>query len=825
MFVSVFLVLLLALSTLALTLPMTKAAEIPTYTFLTANPNPVGVDQTVSVSFWIDKVTPNAATVYGDRWSNLTLTITKPDGSTEIQGPYTLDAVASGYMLYTPSTVGKYYFQISFPGQTITNRGVTNDYSPSQSARVELTVQEEKIGYWNDLALPTGYWNRPLNGELRNVNQIASNWLAAASSGPHGPRAYSLNGNYQPYGSAPDSAHILWTREITFGGPVGGELGDIAYYPGESYERKFSPAIIMNGRLYYNQRLGASQWAGTYCVDIKTGETIWYLNSTDKSREQITFGQILDMETPNQHGAIAYLWGVQGSTYKMYDAFTGDWILDLTGVPSGTLVMGKNGEFLIYTLNAANNYMTLWNSTKALNPTIDTTWSWRVNQASVNVTAGYQWNVTLADVPGTQSITKMTNEVMYCRATHQSTPTAITTDVAYDIKDGKEPVQLFVQNRTYDGSIMNGPLSDGVFTTFVKELMVWYGYDVNTGAQLWGPTTPYENAWGMYQPYAGALAGDGKLLAYGYDGTVHCFDLSNGSNLWNYYVGSSGFETPYGTWPMKDSAVTFADGKVYAVTNEHSPNTPYFHGWRMHVINAETGSALWNISFIGLNPFIADGYALTLNYFDNQIYCFGIGESKTTVNVSPKSTSAGSAVMIEGTVTDQSPGAKGTAAISDKDQSKWMEYLYMQRAIPTDVEGVPVKLTAINCNTGESTDLGTAISDIAGNFGFSWTPTEQGTYQIKATFEGTESYGSSFSTTYIVVGSESVAPTVEPTATPTTSTEPTEAPTTMAPTASPSTVVENPGTGIGTETLLIAGAAAIIVIAIALVAIVLKKRA
>jgi len=203
----------------------------------------------------------------------------------------------------------------------------------------------------------------------------------------------------------------------------------------------------------------------------------------------------------------------------------------------------------------------------------------------------------------------------------------------------------------------------------------------------------------MYQPYAGALAGDGKLLAYGYDGTVHCFDLNTGSNLWNYYVGSSGFETPYGTWPMKDSAVTFADGKVYAVTNEHSPNTPYFHGWRMHVINAETGAPVWNISFIGLNPFIADGYALTLNYFDNQIYCFGIGESKTTVNVSPKSTSAGSAVMIEGTVTDQSPGAKGAAAISDKDQSKWMEYLYMQRAIPTDVEGVPVKLTAINCNT------------------------------------------------------------------------------------------------------------------------------
>jgi len=804
--------------------PMAQAADIPTYTFLTANPDPVGVGQTVSVSFWIDKVTPNAATIYGDRWSNLMLTITKPDGTTETKGPYELDAVASGYMLYTPSAVGKYYFQVSFPGQTInTSATVSNYYQPSQSAKVELTVQSEQIDYWTDIPLPTGYWTRPLNGELRNVNQIASYWLAAASSGPHGPRAYSLNGNYQPYGSAPDTAHILWTREITFGGPVGGQLGDVAYYPGESYERKFSPVIIMNGRLYYNQRLGASLWAGTYCVDLYTGETIWYLNSTDKSREQITFGQILDIETPNQHGAIAYLWGVQGSTYKMYDAFTGDWILDLVGVPSGTMVFGVNGEILIYTINAANNYMTLWNSTKAINPTIDTTWSWRANPTSVNVTAGYQWNVTLADVPGTQSITKMTNEVMYCRATHQSTPAALTTDVAYDIKGGKQPVQLFVQNRTYEGTIMNGPLNEGVFTTFVKELMVWYGYDVNTGAQLWGPTTPYANAWGMYQPYAGALAGEGKLLAYGYDGTVHCFNIRTGENLWNYYVGSSGFETPYGTWPMKDSAVTFADGKVYAVTNEHSPNTPYFHGWRLHVIDAETGAAVWNISSIGLNPFIADGYALTLNYFDNQIYCFGIGESKTTVDVSPKVISQGNSVMIQGSVTDQSPGAAGTAAVSDKDQSKWMEYLYMQREMPTDATGVQVTLTAIDDN-GHATELGTVTSDSSGLFKKLWTPPTEGEYTIVASFAGSESYGSSYAEIALGVTTAPAAATETPQTTTTPAATETPTTPTMTPTTSPSAVVDNPTSSVSTETLLIAGAAIIIVIAVIAAALVLRKR-
>ena len=142
--ISIVLVLILALPALATTLPTAKAADIPTYAFLTVNPNPVGVGQTVDVAFWLDKVTPNAATLFGDRWSNLMLTITKPDGTTETKGPFILDAVASGYIRYTPSLTGKYYFQIAFPGQTINvSSTVSNYYQPSQSAtgRTYCTVR------------------------------------------------------------------------------------------------------------------------------------------------------------------------------------------------------------------------------------------------------------------------------------------------------------------------------------------------------------------------------------------------------------------------------------------------------------------------------------------------------------------------------------------------------------------------------------------------------------------------------------------------------------------------------------------------------------
>ena len=58
----------------------------------------------------------------------------------------------------------------------------------------------------------------------------------------------------------PDSPHVMWTREIAFGGIVGEATEDTNYFPGETYDRKFQPPIIMQGRLYYNQRLGTSAY-------------------------------------------------------------------------------------------------------------------------------------------------------------------------------------------------------------------------------------------------------------------------------------------------------------------------------------------------------------------------------------------------------------------------------------------------------------------------------------------------------------------------------------------------------------------------------------
>ena len=66
--------------------------------------------------------------------------------------------------------------------------------------------------------------------------------------------------NYNPYTTAPNTAHILWTKPVAFGGTIGGEFGGSEtsnFYSTSQYEPKFAP-IIMNGILYYTMYPGAS---------------------------------------------------------------------------------------------------------------------------------------------------------------------------------------------------------------------------------------------------------------------------------------------------------------------------------------------------------------------------------------------------------------------------------------------------------------------------------------------------------------------------------------------------------------------------------------
>jgi hypothetical protein len=97
----------------------------------------------------------------------------------------------------------------------------------------------------------------------------------------------------------------------------------------------------------------------------------------------------------------------------------------------------------------------------------------------------------------------------------------------------------------------------------------------------------------------------------------------------------------------------------------------------------------------------------------------------------------------------------------------WMEYMFHQRPKPTNAIGVDVSLTAIDPN-GNYIPMGTTTSDSNGNYGMVYTPEVPGTYQILASFSGSNAYGPSTASTYLAVGDAAATPA--PTAAPAEST-------------------------------------------------------
>ncbi len=137
------------------------AAHIPSETVSTRStvhvlPNPVGLNQQVSILIQVEPSPPTATFDGGDRWLGITVAITKPDGTRETLGPFTSNASGMVSIYYHPFQSGTHTFVSSFPGQTlkpattIGNPGLISDYVndtflPSTSNPFTLTVQQQPI--------------------------------------------------------------------------------------------------------------------------------------------------------------------------------------------------------------------------------------------------------------------------------------------------------------------------------------------------------------------------------------------------------------------------------------------------------------------------------------------------------------------------------------------------------------------------------------------------------------------------------------------------------------------------------------------------------
>jgi outer membrane protein assembly factor BamB len=768
-------------------LPPANAAQVQrtynSYTFAATSAvgGVIGIDQTLNIFVWEWTLPPNTldeaarggvAAGALPSWHGFTVNIVQPDGSNKTLGPLNSDSVGSTYTSFKPDQLGTYIIQGFFPGEFKNTTGYDTYYLPSHSAPVTVTVQKEAIGVpsW---PLPTEYWERPINYENQEWWQIGGNWLGTPLS--YGA-AFDLQGRYNPYTTAPNTAHIVWTKPIGFGGVAGGDFPDnpgVSYYTGVHYEARMSPTVAINGVMFYNLPKNTERnTGGTVAVDIRTGEQLWYQNIT------ITMGQVLDFESPNQHGVISYLWYIASSGYKVYDPNTGNLLYQYTNVTgSGTVTTDDTGSILIYMIGGTypNRWMALWNSTYspgnyqgAGTATYDT-YSWRPTGKTIDWKTGIQWNKTFTGVSGNPSITKLSaphdGDPMFIwrNAYTQSDGSIVQQDMGFDLQPGKELNVLWGPvNQTAKAQSNTGPMRSGVYTEYISATRQWYGYDAKSGRALWGPSEVVEDQFAQYGGSADVFLG--ALYYQNYGGTIYAFNLTTGATMW-VYNDTVNSATPYGHNPFWEG-IFGGDGKVFACTYEHSQNNPPYKGAKIYAINATTGKLVWDMLgwYQGFGAVNVDGYLAIWMLGDNQEYCFGKGQTAVTAAVSPAITAAGNYMLLQGTVTDQSPGekVKGTPAIADENMTAWMEYIYQQKPRPQNVTGVPVSIDAIDPNNNH-VHLGDTISDSSGFYSYAWeTPNIPGKYTIIATFGGSEAYFASSTETAAIV-TETSAATVAPT--------------------------------------------------------------
>jgi hypothetical protein len=407
-----------------------------------------------------DKVPPTANWQYGDRWENFTIVIRKPYNNIDTLGPFKFDDVGGAWTTYTPQTVGKYTVTFIFPGQTIEDKNPPINrpetvgwyYKPS-NATIELTVQEEPIEPRPATPLPSEYWTRPIYGMNPEWYTIAGDFLGVDPGG-------TLYVN--KFTTAPESPHIMWTKQIAFEGVVGTNYTDWNYHTGLAYEPKFGGfgggPLILSGRLYYPLPLGTSGSDGGYeCVDLRTGEVIW----RNENLGSLSFAQDFDYISPNEFGIKSYLWQVSydfmhpelGATYNVYDPLTSQWLFCFVNGYSGTVTFGPHGEVLIYVLDGVNNWLALWNSTKAVLHYMTggflNEWTWRPQGLTMDCKYGVEWNATTKAYtqPFIQSIQGIDVNAGVILATTR--PAWMPADgvmvIGYSTKDGSE---LWAVNRT-----------------------------------------------------------------------------------------------------------------------------------------------------------------------------------------------------------------------------------------------------------------------------------------------------------------------------------------------------------------------------------------
>jgi hypothetical protein len=549
----------------------TPAWNIPTYAYVWASPNPVGVNQTVSIYMWLTNYYYGSEEGNGYDFHNYELTITAPNGAVTTQTFAVItDPTSNQHTDFVPSQVGKYTLNFTYPGQVYNNGPALysvamfappepnpyfNDTFLPSSASTTFTVQTTPLpAPLSGAPLPTAYWTRPIYGENTGWYTIASNWLGVGAPGYAGwDGAASGLGMFPGDAVGSQTSHVMWTKPLQSGGVVGGN--DVAipgdtFFDGSAYLTRYNNPIILDGMLYYTEPIGFTNtgyamfgpapagtgYGPTVCVNLQTGQQIW----SSANVPALSMGYIQSIDTVNEHGVTPpILIAIEGSTWMGYDGDTGNALFSVTNVPTGVEAMGPDGNYLIYVLanfgtaTEPDWNLAEWDSSLVFMPlgAGAPTYTGTFNGGSGS---DYDWNVSVPWL-NTENPNTMTSPLSTIAANYND---GILCEHGAYPSNGENLVYPTVSQTPYTFFFINLNATKGeigqvlwsntlqppannltvvppgipdwnsrVFIECYKETIQWVGYSLDTGKQIWGPLAPQQALDYYGTPGPGTLAG------------------------------------------------------------------------------------------------------------------------------------------------------------------------------------------------------------------------------------------------------------------------------------------------------------------------------
>jgi len=479
---------------------------IPTFPHIYISTNPIGVGQKAQIYLFLTPTYADTQILNDYRFHNYKLIITSPTGKvTEQNFPYIADTTSNQATSLVPDEVGTYNLTFVFPEQKVNDyshlagSAYINDTYMGGTASTTLTVTQEPVQEISYPPLPSEYWTRPIFGENVAWFSVSSNWLGSGMpgyGGSTGPNMRDFSGD--SVGSL--TSHIMWTRANGEPGGVAGgnNLENIGntWFEGTAYSQHYTNPIIVAGMLVYREPFETTGTGGdTVCVSISTGQEIW----RTPNLPSFSFAYVQDMENPDFHGVRpAYL--CTSNFAQVYDAATGKSVFNCSAVPTGTNVIGTNGEVIKYIFynNATGTqpqdyYLSIWNSSRFW----QTTSMQQRNLQSVTLTTTTNVSsTTYVNGVTTTTITPVTTQVTQVNASRSLfydyiNPTTQNVSIPWRNNQAGSPAivaafygdMLLCRNGSYPSSV--APTGNSPYNYFAVNLNASKGA---VGSVLWWNT-------------------------------------------------------------------------------------------------------------------------------------------------------------------------------------------------------------------------------------------------------------------------------------------------------------------------------------------------